>query len=188
MDESHSARTGERPDERTEQFASDLREQAENLNYATLGPHGLTKPQTVHVVLGSLSEAAYGLGKTLDQMGEFLEEELEAERLVSGDEDGPELGVSQARDELAEAVDHAQELSNALERARHAIGLLSTREPSPANPAERRGQSAVADATPAALAHADAPMPIGKLLPSAEPLSTPPTRALGASRPLKPTL
>ncbi|GAA1579334.1 hypothetical protein GCM10009678_72520 [Actinomadura kijaniata] len=173
-------------DDQTLQLACDLRERVRDLNYATFGPPSLTAPQTIYSILGNLSEAAYGLDQTLTQMGEFLEGELEAERLVSADEDGPEPAVSQARDELAEAIEHAQDLSNALERAQRQIGLLAVQESAtpPTAEAKRRDLSAASDSDPADLARAELPAPIGDLLP---PPGSPPAPPSPSREPASPS-
>ncbi|WP_157430163.1 hypothetical protein [Actinomadura oligospora] len=161
-------------DDHTLELACELRERVRDLNYAASGPPGLTAPQTVYAVLGSLNEAAYGLDQLLEQMGEFLEQQLSAGRLASTSEDGPDLAVSRAQDEMRQAAEYAQELSNVLEGAQREIAVLFVPEtgtpPSPLSPRI----PLVGQSNPAAVASADLPADADG--PPSPAHSLPPTR------------
>ncbi|MEV4252209.1 hypothetical protein AB0J52_03455 [Spirillospora sp. NPDC049652] len=142
-------------DDRTLELACELRERVRDLNYATSGPPGLTAPQTVYAVLGNLNEAAYGLDQLLEQLSEFLEQELSDGRLGSTSEDGPDLAVSGAQDEMRQAADYAQELSNALEDAQRQIAVLFVSEVGASPGLPRESVLLAGQSTPAAVATAD---------------------------------
>lgn len=170
-------------DDQTLELACELRERVRGLNYATSGAPGLTTPQTVYAILGNLNEAAYGLDQLLEQMGEFLEQELSDGRLASTSEDGPDLAVSRAQDEMRQAAESAQELSNTLGDAQREIAVLFVPEPG-TPPSLLPGPDRLAShPNPAAVASADSPTDTGGRPTPSHPLPpirwTAPRRAPG---------
>ncbi|MEV5574476.1 hypothetical protein AB0L06_30960 [Spirillospora sp. NPDC052269] len=161
-------------DDHTLELACDLRERVRDLNYATSGPPGLTAPQTVYAILGNLNEAAYGPDQLLEQMGEFLEQERSDGRLTGTSEDGPDLAVSRVQDELVQAAEYAQELSNALGAAQREMAVLVAPEAG-TPPSLLHERVPLADqSNPAAVASAD--LPSGVAGPPSPAHSLPPIR------------
>ena len=112
-----------RNDEVTEQLARDLYEQVRQLNYATGGPPGLTRPSTAYTVLGNLSAAAYGLDQALAQLDRFLRHELNTGHF-GHDQGDLNAAIRDCGQALARARNDARALSNTTGDAQNAISAV----------------------------------------------------------------
>jgi hypothetical protein len=112
-----------RNDEVTERLARDLYEQVRQLNHATGGPPGLTRPSTAYTVLGNLSAAAHGIDQTLAQLDRFLRHERNAGHL-GHDQGDLNAAIRDCGQALARARIDARALSKATGDAQNAISAV----------------------------------------------------------------
>ncbi|SEG52610.1 hypothetical protein SAMN04489712_10642 [Thermomonospora echinospora] len=113
-----------RDDDATAGLAQDLYEQVRQLNHATAGAPGLTRPSTAYTILGNLSASAYGLDQTFVQLGRFLRRELDGGRLGHDRGHHPAQAVQDACDALSEARDITTRLARSLGNAQSAINAV----------------------------------------------------------------
>lgn len=117
--------------ERTRRLANVIRDAVRALNHATQPMNrypGLEFPLDVYEVLGALTPGAHGLTQLFDQLGDWLERELQAGRIAInyGKYHGDPVGaVSDAMDALQDAVAAAGQLHDAVNRAWNATSGMS---------------------------------------------------------------
>jgi hypothetical protein len=142
-----------RNDEATEQLARDLYEQVRQLNYATGGPPGLTRPSTAYTVLGNLSAAAHGIDQTLTQLDRFLRHELNAGHLGHDQGHNPAQAIQDACGDLSNARAETFRFARSLSNAQNALNAIH----GPIQPT-------ISAPHPGALAADDFPMSVGETL------------------------
>lgn len=112
----------------TRQVGEAFAESVRVLNHATAGKQGLTFPADAYDLLGCLMTGTAGLEQTARQLAQFLEEQLQAERLAvpAGRYAGrPGVAVAAAGGHLKTARIAARQLADTLDRAQQAISDVS---------------------------------------------------------------
>ena len=101
------------------------------LNHRTRGPDAFTGPPQLYRLVGELVQLAGGLPQLLDQLGDWLHAEHDADRVRCDNHADPSPTVTRATAQLADAGDAARDLAHALDQAQQHLAHLGSQ------PAER---------------------------------------------------
>ena len=95
-----------------------------DLNHRTRGPDAFTGPAQLYRLVGELAQLADGLPQLVNQLGRWLQDEHDADRVRSDDHADAGPAVARATMQLADAGDAARDLAHALGRAQQRLAPL----------------------------------------------------------------
>jgi hypothetical protein len=167
-------------DERIELFAGELFDRARTLAQLIQDPPGLTRPEAVRTITGTLTQAAFRLAQIAEELDAFLNRELDAGRLGHHRGTDPVPTVLKAHDALAKATEQSMDLGVSFRRASRALDAIhGTEDAAPSaqqkavegqTPADRSTESRTAEIESASK---DFPHPIGDVLSNPTTSTTP---------------
>lgn len=178
-------------DEATERLAAELYDRVRQLNHATQGRAGLTRPEAAYSVLGNLAQASFSLAQTAEQFDAFLDRELAAGRLGHDRDADPVPVIVLAHNALARANEQAADLGESFRRAQSALTAIHSTVDNGAEIMEK-AEATVAEGDermPPDIgpARKDFPTPIGEALSGqAKPEPPPPAQRPSAPHPPRP--
>ena len=115
----------------TVELADTAAQTVRELNHHTRGPDAFTGPAQLYRLVGELVQLARGLPQLLDQLGDWLHAEHDADRVRCDNHADPSPTVTRATAQLADAGEAARDLAHALDRAQQHLAHLGSQ------PAER---------------------------------------------------
>ncbi len=110
----------------TVELAATAAQAVRDLNHRTLGPDAVTGPAQLYRLVGELILLADGLPQLVNQLGRWLQDEHDADRVRSDDHADPGPTVARVTIQMTDAGDAACDLARALGRAQQHLAQLSS--------------------------------------------------------------